>query len=128
MFQDNDNTEMMSHLEGPIVDCLWDTFLVSWHKAMTPSPPSVDRTAASLPLPTFQESTFTDMFNEQGQFRKPETGPAEPRIPEHMPGDPHYDDSISGEIHRMHSALSPRNGETPPEIVARHLSKCSTAC
>jgi len=83
--QDNDNTEMMTHLEGPIVDCIWDTFLVSWHKAMTPQPPYLDRTAASLPTPTFQESSFTSMFNEQGQFRMPESGPSGAQLQEHMP-------------------------------------------
>jgi len=122
--QDNDNTEMMTHLEGPIVDCIWDTFLVSWHKAMTPQPPCLDRTAASLPTPTFQESSFTSMFNEQGQFRMPESGPSGAQLQEHMPSAPQYDDSISGEIRRMHSVLSPRHpGETEVDIIARHLSK-----
>lgn len=116
----------MAHLEGPIVDCLWDTFLVSWHKAMSPPPPCLASTAASLPPPTFQEPTFTHMFDEQGRFRKPETGPVDPRIPEHLPGQPHYDDTIADQIHRMHSALSPyHEGETEPEIIARHLSKLS---
>ncbi|KAJ7090308.1 hypothetical protein B0H15DRAFT_907267 [Mycena belliarum] len=40
--QDNDNMEMMTHLEGPIVDSLYDMALISWHLKLTPSLPSAD--------------------------------------------------------------------------------------
>lgn len=38
--QDNDNLEMMTHLEGPIVDSLYDMALISWHKKLEPPLPS----------------------------------------------------------------------------------------
>ncbi|KAJ7632146.1 hypothetical protein FB45DRAFT_494404 [Roridomyces roridus] len=38
--QDNDNVEMMIHLEGPIVDSLYDMALISWHLKLTPTLPS----------------------------------------------------------------------------------------
>ena len=37
--QDRPNMEMMCHLEGPIVDSIYDTALISWHKAMNPPLP-----------------------------------------------------------------------------------------
>jgi phosphatidylserine/phosphatidylglycerophosphate/cardiolipin synthase-like enzyme len=40
--QDNDNVEMMTHLEGPIVDSLYDMALISWHNKLTPTLPSSD--------------------------------------------------------------------------------------
>ncbi|KAJ7184299.1 iq calmodulin-binding motif protein [Mycena filopes] len=40
--QDNDNVEMMTHLEGPIVDSLYDMALISWSKKLTPTLPSAD--------------------------------------------------------------------------------------
>ncbi|KAJ6608617.1 hypothetical protein B0H10DRAFT_2067394 [Mycena sp. CBHHK59/15] len=40
--QDNDNVEMMTHLEGPIVDSLYDMALISWHLRLTPKLPSSD--------------------------------------------------------------------------------------
>jgi phosphatidylserine/phosphatidylglycerophosphate/cardiolipin synthase-like enzyme len=40
--QDNDNMEMMTHLEGPIVDSLYDMALISWHRKLTPTLPSHD--------------------------------------------------------------------------------------
>jgi phosphatidylserine/phosphatidylglycerophosphate/cardiolipin synthase-like enzyme len=43
--QDNDNLEMMVHLEGPIVDSVYDMALISWHKRLDPPLPS--QTAAS---------------------------------------------------------------------------------
>jgi phosphatidylserine/phosphatidylglycerophosphate/cardiolipin synthase-like enzyme len=39
--QDNDNLEMMSHLEGPIVDALYEMLLISWHKHLTPPLPYI---------------------------------------------------------------------------------------
>lgn len=113
----------MARLEGPVVDCLWDTFLVSWHNAMSPPPPCLDRTAASLPVPCYEDESFRQLFNAQGQFRVPEEESPAQRLPEHKPNDPHYDDSLADEIRRMHSWLSPQTeGETPPQIIARHLS------
>ncbi|KAK4125704.1 hypothetical protein N657DRAFT_568968 [Parathielavia appendiculata] len=44
--QDNDNLEMLIHLEGPIVDSLYDMALISWHKRMNPPLPSYDYPAA----------------------------------------------------------------------------------
>lgn len=43
--QDNDNLEMMVHVEGPIVDSVYDMALISWHKRLDPPLPS--QTAAS---------------------------------------------------------------------------------
>jgi len=44
--QDNDNLEMMIHLEGPIVDSLYDMALISWHKKLEPPLPSHNAPAA----------------------------------------------------------------------------------
>jgi phosphatidylserine/phosphatidylglycerophosphate/cardiolipin synthase-like enzyme len=44
--QDNDNVEMMVHLEGPIVDSLYDMALISWHMRLSPPLPTHDTPAA----------------------------------------------------------------------------------
>jgi phosphatidylserine/phosphatidylglycerophosphate/cardiolipin synthase-like enzyme len=44
--QDNDNVEMMVHLEGPIVDSMYDMALISWHMRMSPPLPTLDTPAA----------------------------------------------------------------------------------
>jgi phosphatidylserine/phosphatidylglycerophosphate/cardiolipin synthase-like enzyme len=44
--QDNDNVEMMVHLEGPIVDSLYDMALISWRLRLAPPLPSHDTPAA----------------------------------------------------------------------------------
>ncbi|CAK5279448.1 unnamed protein product [Mycena citricolor] len=41
--QDNDNMEMMIHLEGPIVDSLYDMALISWHLKLAPTLPSANQ-------------------------------------------------------------------------------------
>ncbi|KAG2066327.1 hypothetical protein BDR04DRAFT_1106891 [Suillus decipiens] len=40
--QDRPNMEMMIHLEGPIVDSLYDTALISWFRSMHPPLPLLD--------------------------------------------------------------------------------------
>lgn len=40
--QDRPNMEMMIHLEGPIVDSLYDTALISWFRPMNPPLPLLD--------------------------------------------------------------------------------------
>lgn len=41
--QDRCNVEMMTHLEGPIVDSMYDMALLSWHIALTPPPPLIGK-------------------------------------------------------------------------------------
>lgn len=41
--QDRPNVEMMIHLEGPIVDSMYDTALISWYKAMHPPLPLLSK-------------------------------------------------------------------------------------
>lgn len=120
--QDNDNLEMMSHLEGPIVDSLWETFLVSWHNSLTPHLPCRDTPAAGKPAPSYHEDAFNHLFDASGAFRKPEE-PFHESLPEHMPHDPHYDDDIAGEINRMRSVLNPQASENHADAVCRHLNK-----
>ncbi|KAK5111977.1 hypothetical protein LTR62_004511 [Meristemomyces frigidus] len=119
---DNDNTEMMSHIEGPIVDAVWETFMISWHNKLDPPLPCRDTTAWSKPAPTYQEEDFRQLFEPNGAFRVPEK-PVETDLPEHDPGNPHYDSSIVGEIERMRFVIRPRQGESYADAVCRHLNK-----
>ncbi|KAK1749519.1 hypothetical protein QBC47DRAFT_311778 [Echria macrotheca] len=54
--QDNDNLEMMVHLEGPIVDSLYDVALISWHKRFEPPLPSRNEPAAQGGLGNGEEA------------------------------------------------------------------------
>lgn len=44
---DNDNLEMMTHLEGPIVDSFYDMALMSWDRKMEPPLPTRNTPAAA---------------------------------------------------------------------------------
>ena len=46
-FKDNDNCEMMTHIEGPIVDSFYDMSLTTWHNALKPPLPSHSSPAAA---------------------------------------------------------------------------------
>jgi hypothetical protein len=47
LYQDIDNLEMMTHLEGPIVDSVYEMALISWNNAFDTSLPTHNRPAAS---------------------------------------------------------------------------------
>ncbi|KAI9715716.1 MAG: hypothetical protein M1828_000731 [Chrysothrix sp. TS-e1954] len=120
--QDNDNVEMMAQLEGPIVDSLWETFLLSWHNSIQPLN-CINERAADKPAPTFLQESFKDLLTPEGIFKLPDVKQYDSSLPEHMPGDPQYDVDVAGEINRMHSMLSPKTAdETRPECIARHLN------
>ncbi|KAJ7168186.1 hypothetical protein C8R43DRAFT_917003 [Mycena crocata] len=57
--QDNDNLEMMMHLEGPIVDSIYDMALISWHLKLTPKLPSSDHPEVDGGLGSIGDSTTT---------------------------------------------------------------------
>lgn len=124
----------MCHVEGPIVDSLYDTFLISWHNPLDPPLPSFDTPAAQGGLPAFDQPSFRGLFDANGNLNVPERGNSRSldqvaedgkreELPLHAPGDPHYDVDIAAEVTRMQSVMSPRDGETGPEVAARHLNR-----
>ena len=54
--------EMMTQLEGPIVDSLYDVALISWHKALEPPLPSHNSPAALGGLGSFGAKSYHEMF------------------------------------------------------------------
>lgn len=72
--QDNDNVEMMTHLEGPIVDSLYDMALISWHLKLTPNLPSSDHPEVEGGLgPIGDETTTGESGNNRADV---DTGPS----------------------------------------------------
>ena len=133
--QDNDNLEMMVALEGPIVDSLYDVCLISWHNSLDPPLPSYNTHAAQSGLPTFEDPTFSKLFDDQGNFQVPERGDArsledvvavgnQERLPLHAAGDPHYDHNVADEVTRMQSVISPHEpGESRMSLINKHLNR-----
>ncbi|KAJ6160863.1 hypothetical protein N7470_004259, partial [Penicillium chermesinum] len=105
--QDNDNLEMLSHIEGPIVDAFYDAALLSWGKPLNPPLPLLDSPARSAPIPSLE---------------KPPKIPPESEFPEHTTSSEHYDEDFAAEAARVNSSLFPRNGETLTQAVTRHLN------
>ncbi|KAI9712823.1 MAG: hypothetical protein M1820_001445 [Bogoriella megaspora] len=128
--QKNDNLEMMVHVEGPIVDSFYETAIISWGNSFDPPLPSHKTPAAEGGLPTFQQDSFQSLHEpsipESGNARSlaqiTVDGQRE-ALSEHLPGDPHYDEDIAGEVHRMQSVLSVRDGEDVMEVISRHLNQ-----
>ncbi|KAI5922548.1 hypothetical protein F4810DRAFT_672966 [Camillea tinctor] len=61
--QDNDNLEMMVHVEGPIVDSLYDMALLSWHRKLEPLLPCLASPAADAATGR-DTGSFTERFDE----------------------------------------------------------------
>jgi phosphatidylserine/phosphatidylglycerophosphate/cardiolipin synthase-like enzyme len=121
--EDNDNVEMMIHVEGPIVDSIYDTALITWNNHLNPPLPSHDAPATSGGLPTSsQEPLYTDRGPARNQAQIAADGHAVD-LPEHMPDDPHYDDDLDGEITRMQSCYSAKGNETCLQAANRKLNE-----
>jgi phosphatidylserine/phosphatidylglycerophosphate/cardiolipin synthase-like enzyme len=67
--QDNDNLEMMIHLEGPIVDSLYDMALISWHKKLEPALPSHNSPAVQGGIGSFGEKSYETIFSREGSIK-----------------------------------------------------------
>lgn len=112
--QDNDNMEMMIHVEGPIVDSFYDAALVSWHNELKPPLPTAKFPASESKIPPAFHSEW-----KTGQD-------LEKTMPKHTPEDPHYDPDISAEAYRMQCVLNPLPGESRMNAVTRLFSELST--
>lgn len=124
--EDNDNMEMMLHVEGPIVDSIYDTALITWNNHLNPPLPSHASPAVEGGLPTSgQEPLYMDRgpaleaheIAAQGQAASEQN-----RLPEHMPDDPHYDADLDGEIIRMQSCYSQSPNESRIQAANRQLN------
>lgn len=118
--QDNDNLEMMSHLEGPIVDALYDMLLIAWHKHLNPSLPFIENPATEI-VCTVENPTYSPRNIGPGHFST--LRPEQDILPECTSKDPHYDADKFDEAKRVNSQLNPRSGETRLEATARHLGR-----
>ncbi|KAL7791862.1 hypothetical protein V8C37DRAFT_381574 [Trichoderma ceciliae] len=121
--EDNSNMEMMTHLEGPIVDSIYDTALITWKHPFDPPLPSHNSPAAEGGLPTSsQEPLYLDRGAGRDQERIAANGHSKPNLPEHTPEDPHYDVDMAGEITRMQSCYSTKPDETRLQAANRQLN------
>ena len=60
---------MMTHLEGPIVDSFYDMSLCSWHNEFKPPLPSYNFPAATGGLPSFEQKSHRQMFDNDRTLR-----------------------------------------------------------
>ena len=138
--EDNANVEMMTHLEGPIVDSLYDCFLVTWHDKFDPPLPTHNSPARQGGFITSNKASFQTLFPPADRPEYPtdvdaraqqdivsEAAEANAQLAPHMPGDPHYDESLAAEIIRVQSMCSPRVNENETQVSAinRHLNETS---
>lgn len=133
--EDDSNVEMMTHLEGPIVDSLYDCFLITWHDRFDPSLPTLNSPArqggfgeasSTSLFPATERPEYPTQADVRSQQEIVDDGTkAKPYLPPHNPGDPHYDDNLAAEITRIQAMYSPREGETRVQAINRHLNDTS---
>jgi phosphatidylserine/phosphatidylglycerophosphate/cardiolipin synthase-like enzyme len=116
--QDNDNLEMMSHIEGPIVNAMYEMLLISWHKHLNPPLPCIQNGATKVSC-TVENPTPSSRNSVSGDFLI--LRPEQDILSECTSKDPHYDPNIYAETRRVNSQVNPRRGETRQEATARHL-------
>ncbi|KAJ5702105.1 hypothetical protein N7488_009653 [Penicillium malachiteum] len=110
--QDNDNLEMLAHVEGPIVDSFYDSALISWGKPLDPPLPLLNSPAESSPIPCHH--------GEQKLGSTAEDLPED--LPQNTAASPHWDIDFESEAKRVNNSLIPRGDETPTKAVSRLLN------
>lgn len=117
----------MTHLEGPIVDSVYDMALLTWHDEMKPPLPLIGQNRRK-DSKLFETQSFLDLcknFPEVLCQNAVNLNDKSGRLPEHRAGEPHYDPDLSGEMIRMQSRLTPIGGERLMDLVTDHLSMCT---
>ena len=135
--EDNCNMEMMTHLEGPIVDSLYDNFLVTWNEPFDPPLPtaklpaheggliSVNDASSKALFPASDKPEYPTPADTRDQQAIVHDGTEHADLPAHSPGAPHYDDTLAAEITRIQSMYSPKGGESRLSAINRHLNNTS---
>jgi phosphatidylserine/phosphatidylglycerophosphate/cardiolipin synthase-like enzyme len=112
--QDTETFEMLTRVEGPIVDSFYDSALIIWNKSIEPPLPMLDSPAAAAPIPSFSGNSVSfiasDSTADSERLSKPTTEV------------PRYDADITSEARRVNANLDPKDGETRREVATRHLS------
>ncbi|MCJ1324750.1 hypothetical protein MMC10_001412 [Thelotrema lepadinum] len=136
--EDNANMEMMTHVEGPIVDSLYDSFLITWNNKLVPPLPTAKLPArhGGLDAPGSPSQQTMAGSNDQPQYpTRPDTrakqeivqeaAAAKQHLQPHNPSDPHYDDTLAAEVTRIQAMYSPRPDESRIQAINRHLNNTS---
>ena len=128
--QDNDNLEMMTHIEGEIVNSIYDTALISWARHLNPQLPSLNSPATNAHVVMFHNPSFQALFDEDGSLRvrrdsllKKDVDDSNNKFPLPDSKNRSHDPDIAAEIERMQAVLSPGYGETQMNAITRHLSR-----
>ncbi|KAF7561661.1 hypothetical protein G7046_g2483 [Stylonectria norvegica] len=122
--EDNDNMEMMTHVEGPIVDSLYDAALLTWndylqqpilsHQASIGSSDGCLGRNAQDNLQTGRPGSLNDVNTAIDETK--------PRLAVHEPSHPHFDRTISDEITRVQGAYLAKPNETSLQAANRQLN------
>ena len=120
--EDNANMEMMCHLEGPVVDSIYDTTLMTWNKTLTPVPPLAKDSAPAMN----QAGSIEGKEDGRTQAQIAHDGEAvayqHPTGVEHTPEDLHWDRNTADETTRMQACYSCKPGETRLQAANRQLN------
>lgn len=118
--QDNDNLEMMVHMEGPIVDTLYDTLLISWDKQFHTALPMISSPAAHRAISTWTNSTTEEQMANATTSRSAQQEVE--ILTELTSSNPLYDADIVEEARRVNSQLEAGPNESRRDATTRHLS------
>ncbi|KAG8526667.1 uncharacterized protein KY384_008096 [Bacidia gigantensis] len=122
--EDNDNMEMMAQVEGPIVDSIYDTALVTLGDASSAPLPCLSLPAekASEDFSEISENVYTARGTARELNEVGIDGEEKHSLPSHTDKDPHYDSTLSGEIDRVQAAYATKPNESHLQAINRQLN------
>ncbi|KAK4651932.1 hypothetical protein QC762_606880 [Podospora pseudocomata] len=106
--QDNDNLEMMIHLEGPVVDSFVDVALLSWGKPWDGFSEVQEEIEQA-------DGSMAAVANGRAVLPDANTLPLDSSL--HTPSRPHHDPDVASEVARFNSFLTPTTNKTHLDAV-----------
>lgn len=121
--QDNDNLEMMTRVEGPIVDSILDTALITWSGKLKSAPgfgSSLSSPASGIGTANSHVDLTTS--NKIADRATNVDGATQAQLPEHTPEDPHFDSTLEEEMLRIQHSYSRKAKESCLQAINRQLN------
>ncbi|KAJ5169265.1 uncharacterized protein N7482_004859 [Penicillium canariense] len=109
--QDNDNLEMLTHIEGPIVDSFYDAALLSWGNPLDPPFPLLKSAARNAPIPCQEPEGAGLSLNKETDI-----------LAEHTTTSPCYDINLEQEAQRINGRIYSSGEGSRTGGVTRHLN------
>lgn len=119
--EDNDNMEMAIHVEGPIVESIYDTAVITWNLGLD-APPAPEALGSNDASKLESEQENSHQLTAVSPQDIAAAGEEQSHLAEHTEETQNYDKTLADEIIRMQSAYAAKPDESRLQAANRQLN------